>query len=178
MTKDTTCQPSSGKTYLTIGQDFFSIQEYLLSQYNTSLHLGRYVPFTTRSVAHTIDPSLSHTHTFSSRNDSSIDPPPVPAATMFYADIQTLRGLDTPVDYGSGIEYADGLAQAFPDSGIQIGLWLNGTAGCHDVVRGQLDSQIQRLFAFLKAVDVPKVFLRVGYGEFSLPLSLSLSLPV
>lgn len=138
MTKDTTCQPSSGKTYVTIGQDFFSIQEYLLSQYNTSLHLG------------------------------SIDPPPVPAATMFYADIQTLRGLDTPVDYGSGIEYADGLAQAFPDSGIQIGLWLNGTAGCHDVVRGQLDSQIRRLFAFLKAVDVPKVFLRVGY-EFDNP---------
>jgi hypothetical protein len=39
--KDHSCQPPSGKTYLTIGQDFFSIQEYLLSQYNASLEQGR-----------------------------------------------------------------------------------------------------------------------------------------
>lgn len=40
--KYNSCQPPSGKTYLTIGQDFFSIQEYLLSQYNASLEQGRW----------------------------------------------------------------------------------------------------------------------------------------
>jgi hypothetical protein len=89
-----------------------------------------------------------------------------PAATMFYTDIQTLRGLDTPVDYGSGIEYADGLAQAFAMSGIQIGLWLNGTAGCQDILDGTLNSKLHDLFRYLKHVPVPKIFLRVGYGTY------------
>jgi hypothetical protein len=84
---------------------------------------------------------------------------------MFYTDIQTLRGLDSPVDYGSGIEYADGLAQAFPRSGLQIGLWLKGTAGCQDILDGTLDQQIHRLFSYLQHVDVPKIFLRIGYGK-------------
>jgi hypothetical protein len=84
---------------------------------------------------------------------------------MFYTDIQTLRGLDTPVDYGSGIEYADGLAQAFPEAGLQIGLWLNGTSGCRDIVEGSLDAQLHQLFHFLlEKVNAPKIFLRVGYG--------------
>lgn len=83
---------------------------------------------------------------------------------MFYTDIQELKGLDTPVDYGSGIEYAGALAEAFPKSGIQIGLWLNGTQGCRDINRGKLNSQLHHLFASLDELDVPKVFLRVGYG--------------
>jgi hypothetical protein len=83
---------------------------------------------------------------------------------MFYTDIQELKGLDTPVDYGSGIEYAGALAQAFPESGIQIGLWLNGTQGCRDIVSGVLDNQIHQLYSILDKLDVPKVFLRVGYG--------------
>lgn len=37
------CDPGQGRTLLTIGQDFFSIQEYVLSQYNASLHRNRYV---------------------------------------------------------------------------------------------------------------------------------------
>lgn len=89
-----------------------------------------------------------------------------PAATMFYTDIQTLRGLDSPVDYGTGVEFANGLAQAFPDSGIQIGFWLNGTEGCRDLILGHLDDELHTLFSFLDRVQVPKVFLRVGYGEF------------
>lgn len=85
---------------------------------------------------------------------------------MFYTDIQTLRGLEDPVDYGSGIEYVGGLAETFPHSGIQIGLWLNGTAGCEDIVSGALQANIKSLFATLNSLDVPKIFLRVGYGEF------------
>ena len=32
------CRPPANKTYLTIGQDLFSISEYVNSQYNYSLH--------------------------------------------------------------------------------------------------------------------------------------------
>jgi hypothetical protein len=32
------CRPTEGSTYLTIGQDLFSIEEYLREQYNASLH--------------------------------------------------------------------------------------------------------------------------------------------
>ena len=85
---------------------------------------------------------------------------------MFYTDIQELRGLSTPVDYGSGIEYAGALAEAFPQSGIQIGLWLNGTSGCQDIVNGVLDAQIQELYLQLEKLHAPKVFLRVGYGTW------------
>ena len=33
----------------------------------------------------------------------------VPSAFMVYTDLQTLRGLWAATDYGSGIQYADGL---------------------------------------------------------------------
>ncbi len=94
------------------------------------------------------------------QNQMSLDP----AATMVYTDIQTLRGLDAPVDYGSGIEYAKGLTETFPHSGIQIGLWLNGTAGCQDIVEGRLQDNIRKLYASIDQWKTPKVFLRVGYG--------------
>ncbi|KAL3940500.1 MAG: hypothetical protein SGBAC_004975 [Bacillariaceae sp.] len=87
---------------------------------------------------------------------------------MFYTDIQELRGLASPVDYGSGIEYAGALQEAFPKSGIQIGLWLNGTAGCQDIVDGVLDLEIKQMYKQLQKLHVPKVFLRVGY-EFDNP---------
>ena len=77
------CDAPEGRTYLAIGQDLSSIRQYITSQYDSNLLNGG-----TRPTAHF-----------------------QPAATMFYTDIQTLRGLDAPVDYGSGIEYADGLVR-------------------------------------------------------------------
>jgi hypothetical protein len=94
-----------------------------------------------------------------------------PAAAMFYTDIQTLRGLDRPVDYGSGIEYADGILESlFPDQdvGLQIGLWLNGTAGCDDINSGALAGNVDKLIQYLSTTKASKVFLRVGY-EFDNP---------
>ena len=35
---DGACRPLPGQTYLAIGQDLFSIEEYLREQYNASLH--------------------------------------------------------------------------------------------------------------------------------------------
>jgi hypothetical protein len=109
-----------------------------------------------------------------------------PAAAMVYTDIQTLRGLDQPVDYGSGIEYATGLVEAFGVSGggvsggndrekdpthnkmfgLQVGLWLNGTQGCQDIVSGALQDNMDSFLQYL-VQDVPdtiQIFLRVGYG--------------
>lgn len=94
-----------------------------------------------------------------------------PAAAMAYTDIQTLRGLDKPVDYGSGIEYAEGILESlFPDQhvGLQIGLWLNGTAGCDDINSGALDSNVKTLINYLSNSKATKIFLRVGY-EFDNP---------
>ena len=64
-----------------------------------------------------------------------------------------------------------GLAEAFPESGLQIGLWLNGDEGCRDIMSGVLDDNMYRLFDFLQSdlpESLPKVFLRVGY-EFDNP---------
>lgn len=135
------CRPPPGKTYLTIGQDLFSIAEYLDSQYNVSLHHNSTEP---RSSFY-------------------------PAAAMVYTDIQTLRGLDAPVDYGSGVEYANGLVDSVlsQDVGLQIGLWLNGTEGCRDLVQGKLDKKVHVLLKYLETCPASRVFLRVGYGTYS-----------
>lgn len=90
---------------------------------------------------------------------------------MFYTDIQSLRGLEEPVDYGSGIEYADGIIDSLfggQEVGLQIGLWLNGSTGCRDIICGELDKNIEHLLEYLTNGNASKVFLRVGY-EFDNP---------
>ncbi|CAB9504759.1 expressed unknown protein [Seminavis robusta] len=157
--EDDLCLPPESKTYLTIGQDLFSIQEYIQEQQNASLHW-----YMKRQQRHGSVPMPVP------RTDNVI-----PAALMVYTDIQTLRGLDHPVDYGTGIEYADGaLRMASPPTnplgvGLQIGLWLNGTQGCRDIVSGKLDDNVKRLVYYI-GVQSPasKVFLRIGY-EFDNP---------
>ena len=67
--------------------------------------------------------------------------------------------------------YIEGLAEAFPESGLQIGLWLDGYKGCRKIVSGVLDENIYWLFDFIQLrlpKQIPKVFLRVGY-EFDNP---------
>lgn len=139
------CRPPKGSTYLAIGQDLFSISDYITSIYNASLHNG--------SVA----PLASY----------------LPASFMFYTDIISLNGTEAPVDYGSGIEFARGIFQLFPvekDSmfGIQIGLWLSGAKGCQQVASGQLDDQIRKFGDYLNTLPASLVFLRIGY-EFDNP---------
>lgn len=153
-----TCEPQLEKTLLTIGQDLFSIQDYLETQYNASLH--EYIAAGRQHIKE--ESSNSH-------------PPPteasiLPSTFMFYTDIQSLRGLTEPVDYGSGIEYADGLVQLFRGRTavqLQIGLWLNGTAGCQSILAGELDDNIDQLFEYL-LTSTSISFLRVGY-EFDNP---------
>lgn len=75
---------------------------------------------------------------------------------MFYTDIQRLRGLERPVDYGSGVEYADGLVDAV--DGLQIGLWLEGAEGCRNITDGLLDYQIDRLYQWIHDAPLRKSF--------------------
>ena len=136
------CRPPSGSTYLTIGQDLFAINEYVISMYNASLHSGSDAPL------------------------SSF----IPAAFMFYTDIASLNGTSTPTDYGSGVEYSQGVFELFPNqsSGLQVGLWLFGANGCRKIVSGQMDEEIDHLVHFLETSPASKIFLRIGY-EFDNP---------
>mmetsp|Transcript_18874 Transcript_18874/g.40825 ORF Transcript_18874/g.40825 Transcript_18874/m.40825 type:complete len:429 (-) Transcript_18874:47-1333(-) len=139
------CSPPKGSTYLTIGQDLFSIEEYVLSQYNASLH---------------------------SKSPKSVQSF-YPSSFMVYTDLEKLRGLSSPVDYGSGVEYADGVLDSvfagYTDGiGIQIGLWLGGSKGCRKINSGKLDDQIEALIDYLNGCGAHRVLLRVGY-EFDNP---------
>lgn len=99
---------------------------------------------------------------------------------MVYTDLATLNGLWVPTDYGSGVEYADGVLDLFPsvnanrgnngrsDVGLQIGMWLNGTTGCFSICKGEMDDQIHSLIEYLENSRASKVFLRLGY-EFDNP---------
>lgn len=92
------------------------------------------------------------------------------AAVMFYTDIQTLKGLESGVDYGSGIESANealGMISG-EGKGLQVGLWLNGTKGCQDILNGKLNENIKHLVHYLEKAPAYKVFLRIGY-EFDNP---------
>jgi hypothetical protein len=153
-----------GRTVLAIGQDLFSIESYVMAQYNYSLH-----EYMEDAAAAATTAETAKTVTSASR------PPPsrrstTPLAYMAYTDLQTLRGLDRPADYGSGIEFADGISEVVllgsaagssprtttkrtttttKGLGLQVGLWLNGSSGCRDVVSGKLDGQIDKLVSYL-----------------------------
>ena len=144
------CRPPKGHTYLTIGQDLLGIRQYVDAQYVHNL-----------------------LHTNVPQNGGMVKPLSAfaPAAAMVYTDLEKLQGLDFPAEYGSGIEFADGILDSiFPDTpmGLQIGLWLDGYVGCEHVVSGAWDHQIQNLTNYIFASSAERIFLRVGY-EFDNP---------
>jgi hypothetical protein len=144
-------------TYLTVGQDLFSISTYLISQFNASLYDRPDL--------------LSNHHSESTSHTKPVLADFFPAAFMVYTDLESLTGLDEPIDYGSGVQYADGILSMLGTDhgvGLQIGLWLNGTFGCSQVLRGEMDMQIHKLYQYIITSSAPKVFLRVGY-EFDNP---------
>ena len=166
MASEPACRPPTGTTYLCIGQDLFSVNEYVMSQYNYSLH---------NAVKNS---STADDEVVSSDMSVSIF---VPSSFMVYTDLQSLRGLWAAVDYGSGIQYGDGLLDLFPSTdhhsqtktasaaaGLQIGLWLNGTQGCSSICEGELDKQIKQLITYMENSRASKIFLRLGY-EFDNP---------
>lgn len=170
------CRPPANHTYLAIGQDLFSVNEYVTSQFNYSLHR-----------------QLNSTNGISDggiKSGGLSISDFVPSTFMVYTDLASLKGLWEPTDYGSGIEYADGLLNLFPSRqtstkkrsqtsatsaesssssiALQIGLWLNGTEGCFSITTGEMDAQILQLATYLERSQASKIFLRLGY-EFDNP---------
>lgn len=62
--------------------------------------------------------------------------------------VGALGGLLSPVDYGTGIEWASGLISAYPGSALQLGLWMVGSE--NDVANGNVDENIDRLIEFVQ----------------------------
>ena len=57
-----------------------------------------------------------------------------PAAAMVYTDLENLKGLIKPTDYGSGVEFADGILNSlFPniDAGLQVSWLANISPSCY-----------------------------------------------
>ena len=92
-----------------------------------------------------------------------------PAAIMSYTNLSSLNGLTTPVDYGSGIEFAEGGVESFDNKiGLQLAVDLGGDEGCTKIVNGTMDDRIALLVEFLRDTSASRVFLRLGY-EFDNP---------
>ena len=45
---------------------------------------------------------------------------------MAYTSLLNVSGLDSPTQYGSGVEWAGGLMSLFPEADLQLGLYLAG----------------------------------------------------
>ena len=50
----------------------------------------------------------------------------------------------------------------------KIGLWLNGSYGCREIIEGNMDDQIRILTEYLLGAKTSVIFLRIGY-EFDNP---------
>ena len=94
-----------------------------------------------------------------------------PWAVMSYTALQSgtgsLKGLNEPIDYGSGVEWASGLLNHFPNTGLQLGLYLVNELD--SVINGALDYEIRKLIDYLAGeLSTHQIYLRIGY-EFDWP---------
>ena len=89
----------------------------------------------------------------------------IPAGVMLYTSVQTVDGLEDGADYGAGVQHGKALLTAYPNSVIQIGLYL--VDALDGIISGTYDRNLQFLARWIKKADRP-VYLRIGY-EFDLP---------
>jgi hypothetical protein len=86
---------------------------------------------------------------------------PLPAGFMLYTSIQEMSGLDARAnDPDGGTMFADDLVKKYPNTALQIGLYMVDALG--DIPRGKYDANIQKLAAWCAKTPVP-IFLRIGY---------------
>ena len=89
----------------------------------------------------------------------------VPGGTMVYTSIQTMDGLEAAVDYGGGPMDGDVLLKSYPNSVIQLGLYM--VDGLNNTIVGTYDANLKTLAQWIKKANRP-VYLRIGY-EFDNP---------
>jgi len=89
----------------------------------------------------------------------------VPGGTMFYTSVQNMDGLDGPIDYGGGSMDGGLLLRTYPNSAVQIGLYM--VDGLADTIAGNYDDNLKILAQWIKDANRP-VYLRIGY-EFDNP---------
>jgi Ricin-type beta-trefoil lectin domain len=88
-----------------------------------------------------------------------------PGGVTNYINIADLSGLTTDVDNGAGLNNLGRLYQSYPNSVLQIGVYLVNSLG--NINNGQLDPKLDELIRILKSWQRP-IFLRWGY-EFDGP---------
>lgn len=89
----------------------------------------------------------------------------MPAGFMLYTSIQAMDGMYGKADYGAGIMFADKLINKYPNTMLQIGLYM--VDALKDTYEGKYDNNIEKLSDWLNTIEIP-VFLRIGY-EFDGP---------
>lgn len=73
-----------------------------------------------------------------------------------------LAGLENAIDYGSGIEWTEGIVQRFPRSSIQLGLYLVNQLEA--INSGIFDPIIVKLVNYVKGRNlIADFYLRIGY---------------
>lgn len=89
----------------------------------------------------------------------------IPGGVMSYTSLAQAEGTETAYKAGDGTQHAQKLVELYPQSALQIGLWMVGD--CGRIASGDLDSAIDRLGEWIRKTNRP-VYLRVGY-EFDGP---------
>lgn len=89
----------------------------------------------------------------------------IPGGFMVYTSVQEMDGIYSPVDYGGGVQYFQYLVEQYPNTVIQIGLYM--VNALNGVIEGQYDDNIDKLGEWIRKAGRP-VYLRIGY-EFDGP---------
>jgi hypothetical protein len=89
----------------------------------------------------------------------------IPSGAMFYTSPKKIEGLQGPIEYGSGPMDGDALLKSYPNSVVQIGLYM--VDELHDTIAGTYNAHLRILAQWIKKANRP-IYLRVGY-EFDNP---------
>ena len=85
----------------------------------------------------------------------------LPAGFMLYTSIQEMDGLDAESkDYGSGVMFSGDLVRKYPNTALQIGLYM--VDALKNISQGKYDANIQKLADWCIKTPAP-IFLRIGY---------------
>ena len=90
----------------------------------------------------------------------------VPGGVVSYTSINDQEGITSPKDHGAGVNYLDYLAETYPNSTIQVAVWIKGQL--QNIVEntrwgavGDYNERMDTLIATLVAYDRP-IYLRLG----------------